>query len=91
MFTATLLKTDGTTEAVGFPGGRGTLERLHEAVGGYIETVQARGGTLIVNEDGLRLELPYNAQASVLAGQRIVGDALLFAPGEFKRLDDTLD
>ena len=55
-----------------------TLEALQKAVGGYIETVRLRvdNAVMIVNEEGLLLGLPFNAVASALAGQTIVGVAL---------------
>lgn len=56
-----------------------TLEALQAEVGGYIETVRLRvdNAVMIVNEEGLLLGLPYNAAASALAGQPIVGTALV--------------
>jgi hypothetical protein len=56
-----------------------TLEALQNAVGGYIETVRIRvdDAVMIVNEEGLLLGRPYNAAASGLAGQPIVGTALV--------------
>ena len=56
-----------------------TLEALQKAVGGYIETVRLRvdNAVMIVNEEGLLLGLPFNAVASALAGQTIVGVALV--------------
>ena len=56
-----------------------TLEALQEAVGGYIETVRLRvdNAVMIVNEEGLLLGMPYNATASALAGQPIVGTAVV--------------
>lgn len=56
-----------------------TLEALQNAVGGYIETVRLRvdNAVMIVNEEGLLLGLPFNAVASALAGQTIVGVALV--------------
>jgi hypothetical protein len=66
-----------------------TLAELHEAVGGYIETVPVAGFPpslllLIVNEDGHRLGLLRNEYASKLAGQLIVGTAVL-TPRKFLR------
>ena len=64
-----------------------TLEALQKAVGGYIETVRLRvdNAVMIVNEEGLLLGLPFNAVASALAGQTIVGVALVVGVdgGEF--------
>jgi hypothetical protein len=59
-----------------------TLDELHEAVGGYIETVPLPGVSpelllLIVNEEGQRLQLPVNEAATHLMGQAILGPALL--------------
>ena len=55
-----------------------TLETLQSDVGGYIELVELdNGDQLIVNEEGLLLSLPFNQNASALAGRRIVGNAVL--------------
>jgi hypothetical protein len=68
-----------------------TLEEMQEAVGGYIEMVPLStkliaGGDhpskddgqvyMIVNEEGLIMNLPYNKYASQIAGQQVVGTAL---------------
>jgi hypothetical protein len=53
-----------------------TLEEMQLTVGGYIEAVEVDGGTVWVNEDGIRLGLPRNEFASVLAGRTIVGAAI---------------
>lgn len=45
-----------------------SLDELHAIVDGYIEVIPARDGRLIVlNEDGKRLRLPRNEQATQLA------------------------
>lgn len=58
-----------------------TLEEMQWIVGGYIERVQVRyhGKTLDmwVNEEGLVRNLPINLEASLIAGQTIVGDAFI--------------
>jgi len=57
-----------------------SLTTLQNAVGGYIETIAVRGDDsliLLVNEEGRRLKLPYNPQASELAQRHIVGKAVL--------------
>jgi hypothetical protein len=59
-----------------------TLEDLQRLVSGYITTIQVwlpgnDIGQLVVNEEGLPLGLPHNLNATQLAGQRIVGDAVL--------------
>lgn len=54
-----------------------TLKEKQDAVGGYIEVVYTRAGkVLIVNEEGLIKGLPFNAKASEIAGQQIVGDVI---------------
>jgi hypothetical protein len=54
------------------------LKQLQDMVGGYIEIVRLSDGRqLVVNEDGLSLELPVNHVASTLAGCLIVGPAVL--------------
>ena len=77
---ATLLKADGSKqdnyEDI-------TLTGMQKAVGGYIELVHlSKGKMLVVNEDGLRLNLPNNSEASKLSGQTIVGDVLLMNHNE---------
>ena len=48
-----------------------TLETFQQVVGGYIESFQiAADCTLLCNEDGLLLDLPYNA---TIAGNPFVG------------------
>ena len=74
-----VLKTDGTRQAITEPLTLATMQRL---VGGYIELVTLdrrpdRRVALLVNEDGCRAELRRNPEATVLAGQPIVGDAIL--------------
>lgn len=71
---ATLLKSDGSelewTDI--------TLSGMQKAVNGYIEIVYLpKGKMLVVNEDGLRLKLPYNPKASQLSERNLVGDVLL--------------
>jgi hypothetical protein len=57
-----------------------TLDFLQQIVGGYIERVKtADKKDLIVNEDGLMMNLPYNRNATLYAGQKIVGDAVLLS------------
>lgn len=62
--------------------GRGpTLEKLQEVVGGYVEAVPIPNsdgsGVLLVNEEGLLKGLGINQIASVIAGQSIVGNAVV--------------
>ena len=74
------------------PGGRPTLEQMQAAVGGSIELVRCTRleAYLVVNEEGLLEQLPYNAMASHLvsdahghpASVTIVGPAILAALSE---------
>ena len=59
------------------------LATLQALVGGYIETVPLAGdldGVMVVNEEGRIHGMSYNRQASALAGQTIVGTAVIFGP-----------
>lgn len=59
-----------------------TLEELQDYVGGSFEVVPTvDGGLLLVNEGGLSLDLERNEEASMVAGQEIVGHAL-YIPDE---------
>lgn len=76
-------KTDGSVGNLA--GKKLTLEQAQHLVDGYIETVavigqgkyKVGGQALLVNEEGMLLGLPANENATVRAGQRIVGDAVL--------------
>ena len=59
------------------------LEKAQEIIGGYVEVVRLpKGqGKLLVDEEGLLKRLPLNREASILAKQLIVGNAIYFAPG----------
>lgn len=52
------------------------LEELQGLVGGSIQIVNVRRGILVVNEDGKPLNLPVNKEATRLAEQLIVGNAI---------------
>lgn len=67
-----------------------SLKEMQAMVGGYIEPirpmVKARihedngmvyTGTMVVNEDGIRLDLPFNAKASLLTQRTIRGDVFI--------------
>lgn len=56
-------------------------------VGGYVETVSIPGGAvLLVNEDGIAKQLPFNVAASAIARRPIVGTAILLeTKAEVKR------
>jgi len=52
-----------------------SLKEAQEIVGGYVELVNLNGGdAMLVNEEGLLQELPYNDKASFLADRLVVGD-----------------
>jgi hypothetical protein len=84
---AIVYKADGETKNVEPKNGiRFMLEELQEYVGGYIELVHLMEPKyyLLVNEDGLLRGLPLNKAASVIAGRRIVGDAVYMEKRFFK-------
>ena len=57
-----------------------SLPELQELVGGLIEVVRLPGGSqLVVNEEGLRLNLEVNWKATVAAQQPIRGHAGLLS------------
>lgn len=71
---ATLIKTDGNVvENYDVS----SLEKMQQAVGGYIEIVTIDNQMyLIVNEDGLSMGLNQNFWASMMTHQLIVGDVI---------------
>ncbi len=82
---AQLIKTDGTITTVTPANGKKfTLEELQGFVDGYIEPVRLGKNTMLVNEEGLLNELKANYEASILAGQAIVGDVVIVAPEEWE-------
>ena len=68
-------------------GQRFTLAELQGFVSGYIERVhlntQSGSLDLLVNEEFLSLDLPFNPNASILVGIKIHGTALLLARKEW--------
>jgi len=54
-----------------------SLKEAQNAVGGLVQMLTVQDGQLLVNEEGLILRLPSNPTASQMAGQPIVGNALL--------------
>lgn len=59
-----------------------TLKEMQKIVGGFIEPVKLPPGNghkkMVVNEEGRLQGLPVNQKASRIAGQRIVGDVLVY-------------
>jgi hypothetical protein len=78
---AIVIEVDGSTRPLAKPDGDGAwLKALQEAVAGYIELVGVPGHPtmcMLVNEEGLWQNLAFNYYASMIAGQRIVGAAVL--------------
>ena len=95
---ALLLHANGRAREVAPADGRTfTLEELQAFVGGYIELVYLRApgaAVRFVNEDGKRLGLSVNAQATALVGHLlipgdvIVGDAIVVTRDESGFYDD---
>jgi len=57
-----------------------TLEEAQAIVGGLVEMVplmNPENMQLIVNEEGLMHDLPVNTQASMIAGRKLVGPAIV--------------
>ena len=69
-----------------------SLEDLQEYVGGYIETVTLlNGDTLVINEDGLNLDLKVNQEATKvyldnggMRSNKIRGNAVIVKKGLLK-------
>jgi hypothetical protein len=81
---AYLIQPDATVEALRAAGPRFTLAELQRAVAGSVEVVQVPAPYLmLVNEDGLSRWETANVTASVLAGQRIVGPAVVLRRSAF--------
>ena len=74
-----------------------TLEVYQHLVGGWIEVVHAAGllryhSVMVVNEEGVLLDLPVNPLASMLYGEYIAGDAVIVGRSgpEFTDIPDGL-
>jgi hypothetical protein len=79
---ATLIKTDGSVVE---DYDVSSLEKLQEAVGGYIEIVTIdKEMCLIVNEEGLLMGLPHNMWASMVANRTIVGNVIHMKRNEIR-------
>ena len=62
-----------------------SLEMAQKLVGGYVEVVSPKltpGVVILVNEDGLRLNLPINPVGTGLYGDTIVGDIIILTKKE---------
>jgi len=79
---ATLIKADGEV-VEGYD--ISSLEKLQEAVGGYIEIITIdKEMCLVVNEEGLIMNLKKNTWASLIANRDIVGDVLFMKRNEMQ-------
>jgi hypothetical protein len=63
-----------------------TLREMQEMVGGWTECIIIpldgdKTTDLVMNEEGLLLDLPHNPYASGLAAMRIVGPVIIFTGG----------
>lgn len=74
-----------------------TLEVYQHLVSGWIEVVHAAGlqhyhSAMVVNEEGVLLDLPVNPLASMLYGEYIAGDVVIVgrAGPEFTDIPDEL-
>jgi len=54
-----------------------SLEEIQELVGGYAEAIYMSDCIVLVNEDGRRMGLDHNYDASEICGQSIVGNVLV--------------
>jgi hypothetical protein len=82
-----LLRANGTETQVNPTNGTNyTLEELQGFVGGYVEIVRIPypGMIMVVNEEGHLKGLTHNSISSFIAGQPIVGNALVCATGRVK-------
>lgn len=86
--TYRILKPDGSVETIA---GTPTLEKLQEAVGGWIERVPHLFGAPIgpeyeayANEEGLLHQLSLNVRASELTGIPLVGTVVIVEKGSLK-------
>lgn len=62
-----------------------SLKKMQDLVQGYIEFVYLKDNkVLILNEEGLLMNLPQNKQASNIYGHRVVGDAVVCDITELK-------
>lgn len=82
-----IVRTDGTKEYVELPTGNAQFDFLKHTVGGWIEYVFVTHGVhLYCNEEGKLDGLPFNIEATRLAGREgvdiLVGDVIFLGEGE---------
>lgn len=95
---ATWIKTTGETIPVSFKNVESDFERItkmQELVGGFYEGHKLGEQWLLINEDGLSLGLETNYLLTSIAmghlcmtAEGIVGNGILFEPGEFEELSE---
>lgn len=77
MYKGSTINTDGVWGEVEYNESN-TLQKLQEAVDGYIELVDlGNGKLLVVDEEGLCKDKPFNQVASMLCNRHIVGNAVV--------------
>jgi len=76
---ALLIKTDGTVEMIKPECKKFALKELQQCVDGYIEIYPSRNKKIVilVNEEGLLHQLPYNKLAEKILAVRAVGNVLI--------------
>ncbi|MFA6619460.1 MAG: DUF3846 domain-containing protein [Candidatus Neomarinimicrobiota bacterium] len=57
--------------------GKLTLAKAQEIVGGYVEVYNHNGKTVLLNEDGRMIGLPYNKTASEILDFTVVGTVVI--------------
>jgi len=85
---ALVLHLDGSDDQIVIKDGEKGLKQIQKLVDGYVEPVNTpQGQVLYVNEDGHMKHLQVNRIASTVAGQLILGTAVLCDKGEWKDED----
>lgn len=89
--TATVIHANGEYHGITPKNGTDfSLEEAQKIVGGFVEVIHLSSTQImIVNEEGLIRNLPYNRQASLIAymarkANAIVGDVLVCGTEQFK-------
>ncbi len=88
---AVIIKINGDTETIEPENGKMfSLEELQQAVGGYTQVISIRNGEyagklMVVDEEGLlKPEPQVNIKASLVVGQRIVGQVAVIEKHEIE-------
>lgn len=59
-------------------------ETINRAIQGYFEVLNTCGKMLLINEDGIRLNLPFNFTASIVAKRALYGNVIVCEQGELR-------